>query len=343
MAKLNVYFTVDTESSMAGGWLRPEYRPIPASRHVFCRIGGEDFGIGLLTKVMGEFGFRGTYFVETLATWCLGDADTASIFDFLLAAEQDVQLHIHPTFWYYAQLLKSQAEGREYTVPQPNDFIGRFARPVQMELLGESLRLFERFAGRRPAAFRAGCFAGSRSMMASLRELGIGLDSSFNPCFHADLSFPGEPMAINAAQKIEGVWELPVTVARSRLPEGTTSLKFADCTSLSFPELRRMLDTAAAAGQEHFVIVFHSFSAVKSRDWAFTELRPDRVIIRRLEKVFRYLAQHPERFRVRTMGDLADHLESLETAPARPFIADLGLLDSVVRKTVQLVNRAYWV
>src|SRR5690349_19628924 len=106
----HVYFTVDTESSMNGAWRSPQRYPLEASRHVFCRIGNEEFGIPLLTRIMGAYGFRATYFIETLATECLGEPDTRSIFDFLLQQGQDVQLHIHPTFHYYAEYVQASKE-----------------------------------------------------------------------------------------------------------------------------------------------------------------------------------------------------------------------------------------
>ena len=76
-----------------------------------------------------------------------------------------------------------------------------------------------------------------------------------------------------------------------------------------------MLDAAAAAGQEHFVVVFHSFSAVKPKDVEWKEMRPNRMVIRRLEGLFQYLADNPDRFRVSTMGKAA---EELSTRPLKP-------------------------
>lgn len=337
---MRVYFTVDTESSIAGAWSRPDVRPVEASRHVFCRIGDQEFGIPLITRMMSEYGFRATYFVETLATSSLGAEDTRSIFDFLLRADQDVQLHIHPVFRLYADLLRARAERPDGPMPQPRDFIGQFGKDSQMELLGEAIGHFVAFAGRRPAAFRAGCYAGSRSMMQCLFELGIRVDSSFNPCYR-DASFPGETMEPNRVQQIEGVWEIPVTVARTKLPEGYDGYKFADCSSVSFPEIRTMLDTAAAAGQTHFVIVFHSFSAVKAKDESYSEIRPNRIVIRRLDRLFRYLAGNRQ-FQVETMGDAAAKLGELAADSNRAVIADLGLASSMSRKVVQLVNGLYW-
>ena len=271
---MRVYFTVDTESSIGGAWEDANRRPVAASRHIFCRINNQDFGIPLLTRIMGEFGFRGTYFVETLATPCVGESDVRSVFDFLLREEQDVQLHIHPVYRLYSTFDQARRQFPDAPKPKPTDLIGHLSFDAQLDLLGEAIGYFETFAGYRPIAFRAGCFAGSRSTLRCLHELAVRVDSSFNPCYHPETSFPADPLEPNLVQKIEGIWEIPVTVARTRLPEGRTGLKFADCTSLSFPEIRTMLEATAAAGQEHFVFVFHSFSAVKARDDTYAHCRP---------------------------------------------------------------------
>jgi hypothetical protein len=340
--KMQVYFTVDTESSIGGAFEDAARRPVDASRHIFCRIGNEDFGIPLLTRIMGEFGFRGTYFVETLATPCLAETDIPSVFDFLLREEQDVQLHIHPVFRLYSTFDKARRQCADAPKPRPMDFIGHLDSDAQMDLLGEAISYFETFAGYRPVVFRAGCFAGSRATLRCLHELGVRVDSSFNPCY-PEISFPVDPLEPNLVQKIEGVWEIPVTVARTRLPEGRSGLKFADCTSLSFPEIRTMLEATAAAGQEHFVIVFHSFSAVKAKDDTYAKMRPNQIVIRRLEKLFRYLADNDDKFCVQTMGNIARNLEVLERGSHVRVVPNLELLTAAKRKAVQLINNAYWV
>ncbi len=343
-ARMNVYFTVDTEASMGGAMDHPDRRPVPASRHIFCRIGDEDFGIPLIVRLLRKYGFRGTFFVETLGTRCLGEADSQATFEFLLREEQDVQLHIHPVFHYYAESLQAKVEGREYQFPVPTDLLGHFPQEVQHQLLSKSIEYFEQFGGYRPVAFRAGCYASSRATLRCLAALGISVDSSLNPCY-PDLSFPGEKLEPNRVQRIEGVWEIPVTVVRTPLPEGYQGFKFADCTSLGVSEIRRMLDAAASAGQEHFVVVFHSFSAVKPKDMEWKEMRPNRIVIRRLEGLFRYLAENGDRFQVSTMGAAAKELSALGTGPADSapaVIADLGLFQASVRKAMQLINSVYW-
>ena len=334
---MKVYFTVDTESSMGGAWERPDRLPVPAERHVFCRSNGAEYGIPLIVNIMAQYGFRATYFVETLATLSLGSADTSSIFEFLLSHGQDVQLHVHPVFWFYAEKRDARRG------PPPCDMIGQLSPESQRELLAEAAALFEEFAGFRPTAFRAGNWAGSRSLMRVLAELGIRVDSSFNPAYHPEISFPDCSLEKNAVTRIEGVWEIPVTVARTPLPEGHHGLKFADCTALAFPELRNMLDHAAAAGQQHFVMLFHSFSAVKAQDMTYQHMRPNRIVIRRLERTMRYLAENPDRFQVRTMGEIAAEEQNLENEVVAGVVPELDLVQSGIRKAVQAINNIYWI
>jgi len=338
---MNVYFTVDTESTIGlpGRW--PRQRPTGPARQVFCRIDGKEYGIPLLVEMMREFSFRGTFFIETLSTGYLGECGMRAIFEFLLRHEQDLQLHAHPKFRFYSEWLAAQARGAEYQLPQRLDLIGHFSEDLQMDLLSESVERFNRFAGYPARVFRAGSYAGSVGMLRCLRRLGIQVDSSFNPCYHPDWSFPDRPLSPNTVQRIEGVWEIPVTVARTRLPEGHRGFKFADCTSLSFWEIRTMLNAAFASGQRHFVMVFHSFAGVKAKDETYTEIRPNRIVIRRLKKMFRYLADNPGKFSVLTMGTAAT-TDSLEGEPEQPRVANLGFVASGVRKVVQLLNAPYW-
>jgi hypothetical protein len=336
---MNVYFTVDTESSMGGAWRDAKRQPLSADRHIFCRTEGQDYGIGLITRILSEYGFKATHFVEMLATLVNGEADTQRVFDFLLAREQDVQLHIHPTYLFFAEAKKAAAAKEPYRPPQQNDFLCAFDEERQTNLLGEGIRLFERFAGKRPVAFRAGSFAANRTTLQSLRRMGIFFDSSYNPCWPS-WSFAGERLEPNRVSRIEGVWELPPAVGRTPIPEGYGGFKMADPSSVSVAELCTMLEGGVAQGQEHFVIVFHSFSAVKPKDETYAQTRPDRIVIRRLEKLAEYLSNNSNLYEVSTFGKLATETSLTESATTP--LSRLGIGAATVRKAVQAVNRCYW-
>lgn len=340
---MNVYFTVDTESSISGGWNSPQCRPLRADRTIFCRIAGRDHGIGLISEILRHHGLHATYFVETLASLANGDDDTRAVFDYLLAHDQDVQLHIHPVYRFFTDVRNSGILGQPQGMPNlTTDLIGAYEEARQTELIEEAAALFQRFTGRSPAAFRAGCYGASRSTLRCLAKVGLTLDTSFNPCYPT-LSFPGESLLPNRVCQIEGIWEIPVAVARTPLPEGYAGLKMADPCSLSFEELAAMIETAAAGGQEHFVVVFHSFSSVKRRDDTYSEIRADRIVIRRLEKLAAYLASHSSLYRVSTFSELAREITLDRVAASEgTFIPKLPVIPAVVRKSVQGLNRYFW-
>jgi len=337
---MNVYFTVDTESSMAGAWDHPDRRPLKADKHIFCEINGRDHGIGLITDALSRYGFRGTFFVETLMTLVNGADDVKRVFEFLLRRDQDVQLHLHPTYRFYADALAAREARQLYHPPDLPDTLSCFDESQQMDLLVEAVDFFRGFSGSAPVAFRAGSFAANDTTLRCLRSIGIPLDSSFNPCYPR-WSFPGTRMHPNQIMTHEGVWEVPVTVARTRLPEGHGGLKHADPCALSVSELRAMLEYGFAAGQKHFVIIFHGFAAVKAKDMTYREMRPDRLTIRRLHQLFAYLHSHTDKYRVATFGDLGEHLTTLRAQDG--LLAELPLFAAGVRKAMQAVNRAYWV
>jgi hypothetical protein len=200
--------------------------------------------------------------------------------------------------------------------------------------------LYERFAGRAPVAFRAGCFAANHVTLRCLRRAGLHLDSSFNPCYRS-WSFTGEALQPNQVRQIEGIWEIPITVAKTPLPEGYHGLKHADPCALSFTELRAMLEHAAAARQRHFVIVFHSFSSVKAADSTFGRMKPDRLTIARLDRLLAYLSSRPDLYCVSTFGDLARGAVDGDTADDP--LTELPVLAAISRKSMQALNRFYWI
>lgn len=324
---------------MGGAWSDPSRRPLKADRHIFCRIDGRDHGIGLITDTLAQFGFRATHFVETLMTLVNGEDDVGSVFDFLLDRNQDVQLHIHPTYRFYAESLRALAMNQVYQPPRMNDMLGAFDETGQMELIEQAASLYKQFVGSSPVAFRAGCFAANRVTLRCLRRAGLLLDTSFNPCY-SGWSFPDDELQPNQIRNVEGIWEIPVTVARTPLPEGYGGFKHADPCALSFNELRLMLEHGAEAGQKHFVIVCHSFSAVKASDIRYSQMRPDRLMIRRLRRLLAYLSTRSDRYRVTTFGDLAR--ESMVLGSDDAPVTELPVLAAGWRKSVQALNRFYW-
>jgi hypothetical protein len=335
--RTNVYLTVDTEHSMGGAWGNAALRPVPAERHIYCHIGGKDNGIGWICDELERHKFRATFFAEVFCSLVFGVDATRSWCQYLLEHGQDVQLHTHLNYYYYAKKQVSPVAASE-----PTDDIARLPQPLRTELLEQAYRIFYSLTGYAPAAFRAGNWVANRAFLSDLANLGIRLDCSFNPAV-AD-SFPGEALALNVLQKINGTWELPLSAVRQRLPEPhlARGVRPFDLVSLSSWEICKTLDESWKKSTPHVAAVLHSFSGVKTKDVQYEQIKPNRVVRGRVRSFLDYLAARSDRFRVRTLSELASELDDAQpTAPVE--LPNLGFIHPLARKVVQAVNTMYWV
>jgi len=138
------------------------------------------------------------------------------------------------------------------------------------------------------------------------------------------------------------VLEVPITVARTHFPD-KGPLKHLEISALSFTELCSALRAAHREGLRHVVLMFHSFSTVKARDFSYNQFRPDRLTIRRLRRLLGFLAQNPSTFRVRTFGQLARGEVAVAVSDEGEPLPDLGRIRPLLRKAAQAVNRVYWI
>jgi hypothetical protein len=336
--KTNVYLTIDTEHSMGGAWANPALRPVPTERHIFCRIGGEDHGIGWLCDELDRHKFRATFFCEMFGSLVFGKDDTRRWCQYLLERGQDVQLHTHLNFYYYAQ-----QQARSGAKSARTDDLASVPSPLRGELLEQACNVFRYATGHHPKAFRAGNWHANRALISDVARAGILLDSSFNPVSRADGSFAGEPLRLNALQRLDGIWELPLSVLRQSLPEPNLidGLRPFDLVSLSTWEIRKGLDDAHKTSMPHVVVVFHSFSGVKTRDVQYRKMKPDRVVRRRLRFFLDYLAASPDRFRVSTCNELVSEPNEAQQHECGE-LPSLGFFHPLARKFVQGMNSIYW-
>lgn len=335
--KTNVYFTVDTENSMGGAWADARLRPVPSDRRIHCRIDGVDHGIGWICDELAKRQFKATFFSEVFASKVFGEEDSRRWMGYLKDRGQDVQLHTHLNFHYYAQQL---AQGSPVT--HRTDDLARLGDAERKQTLAEACHLFERLVGERPRVYRAGNWACTKDLLTDLREQGIVLDSSCNHVVKGQGSFDNTDLHINALQMVDAIHELPVTLAQQSLPEPRLrdGLRPLDPTSMSSWELRSALEQAQKAGMEHVVLVFHCFSFVKSGDAQYQDLRPDKVVMNRFTDLLDHLAANGDRFEVTTMGELANALESGSARGGKStVIPQLGFARPLARKVVQIANR----
>lgn len=337
--KTRVYFTIDVETSMGGAWRHPDRRPLSIDKLIFCKLGDTAYGLPLIVEELNKYGFRATFFTEVFFSHCLGADQAQMVVDYLLKNRQDVQLHIHPVFRNYSLARKQHSAEVFHRYEAKSDALNDYDLDTQYALLSEGSDLFQSFVGEEAVAFRAGGFRGDQNTLAALRRLGIPIDCSYNPSVPA--SFAQSRPTPNLVQHIEGILEMPLTSAMSGTA-GFRGWKPMAISSVSFAELKAVLTQAHNAGLRDVILILHSFSTVKPRDVFYSSFRPDRMVISRLRRLLRYLADHNQIFEVCTIRDAVAEPERFARRDSVPNL-DLGFIKPLLRKGGQALNRLYWV
>jgi len=254
-----VFLTIDTEFA----W-----------RHHAAGLGAEAIharsvepaGVGLAWQLatLAAHGLKATFFVDPMPAVLFGSAHFEAMVAAILAAGQEVQLHLHPQ-WTGGRFELKDHSGHE-----------------QREAIARARDLLVAAGAPPPVAFRAGSYAANDDTLAALAALGIGYDSSHNGAEHPWPSAIGLPPRCIAPVARCGVIEVPVTVIEDRMGH----LRNFQICALSAGEMRAAIDHAIARGHVATTIVGHSFELANRAG-----TRPNRVHVRRFEALCALLDQ----------------------------------------------------
>ena len=330
MASINVFLTIDTEHSIGGAFADPDLKPVGNVRRIFGRIGGKEYGIPLQMEIADRFGVKLVFFVEVFNRHFFGADETRRVVETILRRGHDVQLHLHPN---YLNFTLARPQDLSYS-----DLCGDYPPERQIEMLAEARQLLVDCGAPQPTAFRAGCFGANGDTLKALAGNGLLIDSSYNqaylggPCRLPD-------WGLNDLAEREGVFELPVTNFVEQTGLRSRRHMPLDINGVSFEEMRQVLDAArSGVGPRNVTVILHSFSFIKTYDVQYRRVRPRWEVIRRFEKLCRFLAENAGNFSVRTLGALtrddltgmlSDRSDIFPTMPARLSLARFGgqLLD----------------
>lgn len=227
-------------------------------------------GIPYQLGVLAEHGLKACFFVDPMPALLFGPEPVERMVAPILAAGQEVQLHLHP-FW------ANLAAGDDDLVFE----LAALDRERQEELIATARALLVKAGAPTPIAFRAGSFAANADTLAALARLGFRYDSSHNGCQHPwPCALPIPPRRI-APAPAGGLLEIPV----AQVEERPGRLRHLQVCALSFRELRDALSHARRHRHPAATIVSHSFE-LATRDG----LRPNRLVQRRFVRLCRFLA-----------------------------------------------------
>lgn len=319
---LDVFVTVDVEV-WCGGWDNIDEKfPTAFKRYVYGQTEQGSFGLPYQTELLVEHGLTGVFFVEPLFSTRFGMEPLVEIVDLLKSTKQEIQLHLH-TEWVdeaktpLLQNIKGKRQHLRY-----------FNLDEQTLLIKKGKALLES-AGAPPVnAFRAGSFGFNLDTLRALHANGIPFDSSYNVTqFGLDSGvLPGIP--VFSPIECEGIHEYPMTVFK----DGFGKLRHAQITACSFSEFEGLLWDALAAGTQSFVLLSHNFELLnQAKD------RPDRVAVRRFEKLCKFLDRNRDCFSVRGFHGLVPQVFTEQPEPlSSPSWRTAGrLLEQIYRKVYQ--------
>lgn len=303
-----VLLTVDTELgwgpySEGAGWeenLRRSFDPA---------------GVGVPWQLqrLAENGLKAVFFVDPMPGLVYGIEPIRRMVEPILAAGQEVQLHLHPV---WASIAAGKPAGEKFELTC-------FDAEEQRELITTARRLLMEAGARDPIAFRSGSYAANGGTLAALRALGLRYDSSHNGSYAPDPSALPLPPQTMAPVEVDGVIEVPVT----QIEDSARSLRHLQLCALSSDEIQACLLHAADEGHPTAVLVTHGFE-LASRDGK----RANRVLCRRFERLCAFLADRADILPTAHFRDL-EHL--VLDADATPLPA------SPLRRTRRLAEQAW--
>jgi hypothetical protein len=281
-----VLLTVDTE-------LKWDWRCSSWQENLALSFDPAGVGVRYQLARLAAHGLKACFFVDPMPALVYGIEPIRRMVEPILAAGQEVQLHIHPS-WADLENPVFELTGLD--------------RPTQSALIRTARDLLIEAGAPPPIAFRSGSYAADRATLEALSALAIRFDSSHNGSHHPDPSaLPLDPRRI-APALLEGLVEIPVTQIEPR----PGSLRHLQICAVSFEEMRAALVHARDEDHPVVAIVGHSFELA-----ARGGQRPNRTLVGRFERLCGFLAAERERMPTAFFSDLTDLALDSEAEPLR--------------------------
>jgi len=263
--KFYIIITVDTEASMYKG------KPLPLSKMVYGRIGGEFYGITKMMDIADKYGIKLTFFVSALEYLYYGD-EIKKVCNEIHKRGHDVQLHIHPA-WKYKQ-----------------KFLWEYDLNKQIEMIREGKEKIYEWIGEYPIAHRAGGFGANLNTIKALQKNNIPLDFSlFSHYRWCKLDFT----YFNSIFEVEGIVEVPSTVFSFLKFLNKKIYRNLDINADSLRELIYVIKELEHKKIKVATLLMHSFSFLKV-DKKREKFLPDKKVIKKFEKFLNFLKKNPQ-------------------------------------------------
>jgi hypothetical protein len=307
---LKVLITVDTEV-----WPKGESEPLSQirediQRDIYGLVGEREYGVRYQIDVLNAHGLKGVFLVEALFACAVGIEPLRELVQIIQKGGHEVQLHAHPEWlqWMPEPLLPGRT-GRN---------LHEFTEEEQILLLRRALENLHDAGAVGVNAFRAGNYGADLATLRALARIGIAFDTSFNfPYLNKDCGLKLEEPLLQP-RLIEGIFEVPISFFRD-FPRHQRHAQLCGC---SYSEMRLAIIQAWRLGWHTFVLVSHSFELLRRNRFG-VPASPDSIVIKRFEKLCRFLSENRDRFQTAGFSDLnvSSDVRSTSTASLQSSIA----------------------
>jgi peptidoglycan/xylan/chitin deacetylase (PgdA/CDA1 family) len=278
--RTRVLITIDTEflwrpDTLAEGWEASFERGYDPAR----------VGVPYQLELLARHGLKACFFVDPMPACLFGLEPIRRMVEPILAAGQEVQLHLHP------QWAGADAEGAKKIFE-----LASMKEDEQRAMIARARDLLIEAGAPPPVAFRAGSYAANDATLRALASLGIRYDSSHNGGHHpwpSAVSLRGRQIAPLLHQ---GVIEVPVSQIWDR-----TRLRNLQICAVSSSELEAALDHALAKKHAIVTIVSHSFE-LAARNGLYANITH----LRRFERLCALLGERQDELPTAFFTELAD-------------------------------------
>lgn len=235
----HVIITIDTEGHSGSNPVESLIYGITAD--------GKEYGIRYIMDMCENYGVKALFFVDIAAAWDYGDEKIKQVVKEIKDRGHDIGIHIHP----------------DHMADKKRLFLSEYNWEEQTEIIKQCTKWYENVTGELPKSFRAGKYSANLDTLKIISQLGYTYDFSY---------FKGqkwcgiqENIAGIYPKKVEGIYEIPVTVFNSFEVAGIVRYDKID-VNMNFHELKRVMKRIEKSVDGTIVVLFlHSFSFLNWR------------------------------------------------------------------------------
>jgi len=325
-----ICISIDTEFSIAGYFDHPETCPPLAEAVVFGEVDGKEESLGFLLETFDHYNIRASFFVECANYFYFGDEPMQTVVDRLQAAQQDIQLHVHPIWLTFNKDPEAELFSRH------DDCSGRDFDELK-RVFSTCIDIFQRWTGHKPLAIRTGSLRADENVYRVMHDLGVPMSSNIA----LGVFEPREPLLRHESGRhlIHGVMELPVFTYRDSNFAGRPHKKSLQITSCSWPEMKHLLWKARNSGIENIVILTHPFEYIKKTDFRYSKMTRNRVNQRRLQHLCEFIQHHSQDF---VSADFSSHYPAWTRSELQQKTIEIPSIYAVGRKLHNRLNDLVW-